>query len=938
MKNRLHKRLSAWLLTLVMLVGMLPAMASADEVGEDLAPPAPQEENYGYVRLVFAESEQLDLYHGEYITECSPTAAVHDGADEDFIFNGEYAALYYEGKLYHKAALDGVSIDADAVLPTEDFALVPMGEAPITLSEEREDETPPAVEVVDPEDESSGSDETVGTPPQPEPEPPALPKSTEEGKATEDEGDPSGSDYNVGDDTQPQERMLAPVMPTAAGNYPAASSVFVDGYEQFYDPGSLYYINGDKSKRFTGDANNYNAAYNPTTGTLTLKNYNGKGISVGGVNPSDITVVLKGTNTINGSLTNDVGGDITITSESGGTLSISKTTIGSNPAIGIETGLSGSYTTGNVTIKGNAKVSINMTHNGTSTYEKAYGIFAKENITICENASVDITCATPNNTTGDKNCNGLYAQKNVSIDTNGTIKIDVTNAGKDKDNGYSLGVCAMETATLTKVGNMEVEWKKEASHSTNSGDAFRRGASFSDTDHTINVDTTNCYASYRYGTPYYTVTARNGKLTGPGVKYPNGSGKFLAGDKVDLTAPPRQISATDSTPIPFDKWTSANVGITNPTSQNGAYIRVPNKDATVKAHYKAFTVQPSFTRISSTKGTVSVTVISTGFQGGLQLCPANNLESGTAGFMQGNAPTTYKYEAFPNYEPPGEYVVKVKYNNVTYYSEPFMIDYSARAASIDPVTISGETDQTIIHADVTVTLQDCTFNDSLGGTGDWITNLPAGLSQSVTLVSDTEAKITVSGTPTANCVEQIKVTVPKAALSDGISSLTAPSYENAKFDIKTTLTTAAATIQHPVAGQHPDMKPVPADPSKYTVKLDSWSDVTAADTFEADKWYECNLIFTPQPGYVFASGSDMAYTINGKSAKVLSQWVYLAMEALPSAISLDVSGTVDLGNTKPNETVPVKKIKVTNHLSYNNNYGLRRGSQPRLFPSQSRSC
>ena len=25
-------------------------------------------------------------------------------------------------------------------------------------------------------------------------------------------------------------------------------------------------------------------------------------------------------------------------------------------------------------------------------------------------------------------------------------------------------------------------------------------------------------------------------------------------------------------------------------------------------------------------------------------------------------------------------------------------------------------------------------------------------------------------------------------------------------------------------------------------------------------------------------------------------------------------------------------------LSYNNNYGLRRGSQPRLFPSQSRSC
>ena len=31
-------------------------------------------------------------------------------------------------------------------------------------------------------------------------------------------------------------------------------------------------------------------------------------------------------------------------------------------------------------------------------------------------------------------------------------------------------------------------------------------------------------------------------------------------------------------------------------------------------------------------------------------------------------------------------------------------------------------------------------------------------------------------------------------------------------------------------------------------------------------------------------------------------------------------------------------IKVVGGTSYNNNYGLRRGSQPRLFPSQSRSC
>ena len=127
MRQLTHKRLTAWLLTLVMALSLLPAAALADEVDEDLSPPALQED-YGYVRLVFSEGEQLDLHHGEYITERSPTAAVHDGADEDFIANGEYAALYYEGRLYHKAALDGVRIDADAVLPAEDFALVPMGE------------------------------------------------------------------------------------------------------------------------------------------------------------------------------------------------------------------------------------------------------------------------------------------------------------------------------------------------------------------------------------------------------------------------------------------------------------------------------------------------------------------------------------------------------------------------------------------------------------------------------------------------------------------------------------------------------------------------------------------------------------------------------------------------------------------------------------------
>lgn len=397
--------------------------------------------------------------------------------------------------------------------------------------------------------------------------------------------------------------MLLSLLPTtafAAGN-PDPTAVFVDEGKSFYN-GRLYYKSGDDDKNFTGTKDNYIAHYNPDTGTLTLNGYSGGSISVGGVSRSDITVVLIGTNTINGSLENAVGGDITVTSSDGGTLSISKTTSGSNSAIGIETGLSSSYTTGNVTIKGNAKVTINMTHNGTSTYEKAYGIFAKENITISENASVDITCATPNNTTGGGNCNGLYAAKDVTIDTNGTIKIDVTNAGKDKDNGYSYGVYHMSTATLTKVGNMEVQWKKEANNTRYSGGAFTKGATFSDTDHAINEDTTNCYASYRFGTPRK-VTAGNGQLTGPGVKYANNSGYFLAGDKVNIK--PNEKKSSDGTLIPFKEWTFSDVMLDKSATTASNSFTVPGKDVTVTATYNPFDGAPVFTRTSDSSGTIA---------------------------------------------------------------------------------------------------------------------------------------------------------------------------------------------------------------------------------------------------------------------------------------------------------------------------------------------
>ena len=482
--------------------------------------------------------------------------------------------------------------------------------------------------------------------------------------------------------------MVVGMLPTtafAAGN-PDPTAVFVDGGKSFYN-NRLYYKKGDQDKNFTGNEGDYIAHYNPATGTLTLNGYSGGSISVGGVKCSDITVVLKGTNIINdGSLKNAVGGDITVTSSDGGTLSITRTLSGGNAAIGIETGLSASYTTGNVTIKGNAKVTINMTHNGTSTYEKAYGIFAKENITISENASVDITCATPNNTTGGGNCNGLYAAKDVTIDTNGTIKIDVTNAGKDKDNGYSYGVYHMRTATLTKVGNMEVQWKKEGNDTRYSGGAFTRGATFSDTDHAINEDTTNCYASYRFGTPR-TVMVENGTLTGPGVKYANDSGYFLAGDKVNIT--PATKKGRSGEEIPFKEWTSSDVTLDKSATTASNSFTVPGKDVTVTAKHSPFVGTPTFTPIGTTgtEGTLTFKTVVKPYDGNeyfaLVKDGEQNDESKYISFREDNSPSTSPYEysyetrSLPgvNQVDEGDYYVVEKLNGTYYLSEKFTVNY-----------------------------------------------------------------------------------------------------------------------------------------------------------------------------------------------------------------------------------------------------------------------
>ena len=428
-------------------------------------------------------------------------------------------------------------------------------------------------------------------------------------------------------------------------------------------------------------------------GVLTLKGYNGKGIETQGVAAGELTVKLIGTNSINnGSLVSDNGGNIIVTSDSSGTLSITKTISDSNnDAIGIETGLSSSYTTGSVKIKGDAKVTINMTHNGTKGYDNAYGIYAEENITISESASVDITCATPNNTTGGNNCNGLVANKNVTIDTNGTIKIDVTNAGGD--DAYSYGIRPTNGAELTMVGNMEVKWKKHASISRYSGGTISGSESFSDTDHAINEDTTNCYASYRKGTPRK-VTVQDGQLTGPGVPNAKDSGSFLQGDKVNIT--PAIKKSWDDQEIPFKEWTSSDVTLDKSATTASNFFTVPGKDVTVTAKHSPFVGTPTFTPTGTTgtEGTLTFKTVVKADETyeGFRLVKEGN-ENNESSYISIRSDTTstsspyeYSYEtrSLPgvNQVDEGNYYVVAYLNNHYYLSEKFTVNYTAATADI----------------------------------------------------------------------------------------------------------------------------------------------------------------------------------------------------------------------------------------------------------------
>ncbi len=724
--------------------------------------------------------------------------------------------------------------------------------------------------------------------------------------------------------------MLLSLLPTtalAADTYPAASEVCVYG-NKYFATDHHYFRNGETV--CSNDPTNYNAYYNPSTGTLTLDGYDGGSITAGGTN-ADITVVLKGKNTINGALDNSRGGDITITSDSGGTLSITQTTaVSGNAAIGIKAGLSGSIQTGSVTIKDDAKVTIKVTHDGMNGYEDAYGIFAKENITISDNASVDITCATPKNTYSNIYCNGLRADKNVTVNTDGTIKIDVTTAGADST--QSFGIYPMGNAVLTKVGEMEVQWKKHKTNTGYPGGAVYKGISFNADTHAVNVDTTNCYASYRSGQPYE-VTVGYGYLTGPGVKHAKDSGRFLAGDKVNIT--PDEKKGKSGEVIPFKEWTASGVTLDNSATTENNSFTVPANAVTVTAKHNPFDGKPTFTPTGSTgtDGTLTFkTKVKT--QGGdeyFRLVKEADVND-TSKYISINPSMTstggsYEYQlnaSSLNYNAghiePGEYYVAERLNGAYYLSDKFAVNYTATPAaniSLDKTSTmdfgSIEAGYSTAPAAKSVTIT----NNGTAATGALNIALDGTNAGSFT-VNPTNIADIASGSGTDTFTVQ-----PKPGLTAGIYTATVKvsgtGVTAQSFDVKFTVTAPLTAIAVPAAntghiydgtektgvsagtgyslGGIYEAIDVGATDYTATATLDSGYKWTDGSTDVKTITWNIGKRTPTVADFTFAPPTDLTYNGNNKTASV----------TLNSPLSISKSGAINVKYEKSGSVVTETK-------------------------------
>ena len=205
---------------------------------------------------------------------------------------------------------------------------------------------------------------------------------------------------------------IAPFAFAEEDSHPSYGSVSVGDKENlahYFNTKNHYYKNDAES--CTDDPEGANVSYDRETGIMVLNNFNGGTIRFNDY--GDVTIIVKGTNTIKGYQFGIYAnyGNLTITSEENAVLNITASTDDSG---GIITSWNSS-TDNDITISGNLSVNINTSVDGDFD-----GIRAGGKLSIIDNANVSVKC------TSDVNYSHVYGLKGASLllDTTGSVSVE----------------------------------------------------------------------------------------------------------------------------------------------------------------------------------------------------------------------------------------------------------------------------------------------------------------------------------------------------------------------------------------------------------------------------------------------------------------------------------------------------------------------------------
>ena len=535
--------------------------------------------------------------------------------------------------------------------------------------------------------------------------------------------------------------------------------------------------------------------------------------------------------------------------------------------------LSGIQADGKLKISGSGKLTVTATGSG-----NVYGIYAGKGVTI--SAPLDVRVG-ERNTTDNGTVYGIYTKSGAISLSGNDMTVNATGGGTSIVYGV-FNAAETETPAIADNGNIGISGKLTVNLSNGS---INRGISSQGGDITLNGATVKIPGNYYYG-----------------IFNINGNVDIKSNSDVDISSDisgNNGICTYSGGDLTIENST-VKVSAKGPAANLKGNVSIKDSDVDLTRNAEEYLVVNSAENAEntinlSTEG--SVTLTASGEQTNYAMITGKVTLVGSAKCEKGRRNGS-SYDGV--YDGSGKTVLQ------------FVHESTAPAATVDDVTIGGVKDSPITNQEVTITLTNDTFESTLSG--DWITNLPNGLNQSVGKTDATYAKITVSGTPSEASTVPLVIKIPAGNLVTSTSGLDVTSNTNAKYNITAPLTPIAVptansetydgTKKTGVSGGTGyslggiyEAIDVGATDYTATATLDSGYQWTDGSTDIKTITWNIGKRTPTVADFTFAPPTDLTYNGNNKTASV----------TLNSPLSISKSGAINVKYEKSGSVVTETK-------------------------------